>query len=90
MKKIEGIRFKPGGKVYDFDCGAFVLKQGDSVIVETEQGLGFGTVAFPPLSEMVILQIQRPTLAKYSRLNEQVQLALVEPPADWQEQELFE
>jgi cell fate regulator YaaT (PSP1 superfamily) len=48
MKKIVGIRFKPTGKVYDFDCGAFVLKQGDHVIVETEQGLGFGTVVVPP------------------------------------------
>jgi cell fate regulator YaaT (PSP1 superfamily) len=52
MKKIVGIRFKPTGKVYDFDCGAFVLKQGDHVIVETELGLGFGTVVVPPsLSE---------------------------------------
>jgi cell fate regulator YaaT (PSP1 superfamily) len=49
MKKVVGIRFKPGGKVYDFDCGAFVLKQGEAVIVETEQGLGFGIVAFPSL-----------------------------------------
>ena len=48
MKKIVGIRFKPAGKVYDFDCGAFVLKQGDHVIVETEQGLGFGTVVVLP------------------------------------------
>ncbi|MFC1886044.1 stage 0 sporulation family protein [Thermodesulfobacteriota bacterium] len=48
MKKVVGIRFKAGGKVYDFDCGAFVLERGDAVIVETEQGLGFGTVAFPP------------------------------------------
>jgi cell fate regulator YaaT (PSP1 superfamily) len=48
MNKIVGIRFKPTGKVYDFDCGAFVLKQGDHVIVETEQGLGFGTVVVPP------------------------------------------
>ena len=48
MKKIVGIRFKPAGKVYDFDCGAFVLKQGDCVIVETEQGLGFGTVVVEP------------------------------------------
>jgi cell fate regulator YaaT (PSP1 superfamily) len=48
MKKIVGIRFKPAGKVYDFDCGAFVLKCGDHVIVETEKGLGFGTVAVPP------------------------------------------
>lgn len=48
MGKIVGIRFKPGGKIYDFDCGAFVLYSGDAVIVETEKGLGFGTVAVPP------------------------------------------
>ena len=48
MKKIVGIRFKPAGKVYDFDCGAFVLNQGDTVIVQTEQGLSCGTVAVPP------------------------------------------
>lgn len=46
--KKAGIRFKPAGKVYDFDSGAFVLKLGDPVIVETEQGLGFGVVAVPP------------------------------------------
>jgi len=40
-----GVRFKPGGKIYDFDCGVFVLHLGDPVIVETEKGLGFGTVA---------------------------------------------
>jgi len=48
MHKIVGIRFKPAGKLYDFDCGAFVLKQGDHVIVETEKGLGFGVVIVPP------------------------------------------
>ncbi len=48
MKKIVGVRFKPAGKVYDFDCGAFVLNMGDPVIVETEQGLGFGLVAVSP------------------------------------------
>jgi cell fate regulator YaaT (PSP1 superfamily) len=48
MNKAVGIRFKPAGKIYDFDCGAFVLKAGDHVIVETDQGLGFGTVAVPP------------------------------------------
>jgi cell fate regulator YaaT (PSP1 superfamily) len=50
MIKVVGIRFKPGGKVYDFDCGAFVLKRGDHVIVETEQGLGFGMVIVSPVS----------------------------------------
>ncbi|QTA90277.1 PSP1 domain-containing protein [Desulfonema magnum] len=48
MTKIVGIRFKPAGKVYDFDAGVFVLNQGDPVIVETEQGLGFGRVTVPP------------------------------------------
>lgn len=48
MKKAVGIRFKSAGKVYDFECGAYVLNPGDHVIVETEQGLGFGTVAVMP------------------------------------------
>ena len=46
--KIVGIRFKPAGKIYDFNCGAYVLKVGDEVIVETEHGLGFGLVATSP------------------------------------------
>lgn len=48
MGKKVGIRFKSGGKIYDFDCGAFVLELGDPVIVETEKGLGFGTVTVAP------------------------------------------
>jgi cell fate regulator YaaT (PSP1 superfamily) len=48
MGKTVGIKFKTGGKIYDFDCGAFVLQIGDEVIVETEQGLGLGTVAQIP------------------------------------------
>ena len=48
MDKVVGIRFKPAGKIYDFSCGSFVLKTGDHVIVETENGLGFGLVATPP------------------------------------------
>ena len=50
MNKKVGIKFKPSGKVYDFDCGAFVLERGDQVIVETEQGLGLGTVAVDPVT----------------------------------------
>lgn len=48
--KIIGIRFKPAGKIYDFICGAYVLKAGDHVLVETENGLAFGTVARPPVT----------------------------------------
>jgi len=55
MNKKVGIKFKFTGKVYDFDCGAFVLNRGDKVIVETEQGLGFGQVAVDP----VIYQIEK-------------------------------
>ncbi len=45
MAKIIGVRFKPAGKIYDFDPGAFVPRPGDGVIVETDQGLAFATVA---------------------------------------------
>ncbi len=48
MKKIAGIKFKNGGKVYDFESFALVLNIGDKVIVETEQGQGFGIVEIPP------------------------------------------
>jgi cell fate regulator YaaT (PSP1 superfamily) len=48
MSKKVGVRFKSGGKIYDFDSGAFVLNLGDPVIVETERGLGFGVVAVSP------------------------------------------
>jgi cell fate regulator YaaT (PSP1 superfamily) len=48
-KKMVGVRFKAAGKVYNFDCGAFVLKEGSEVIVETEHGLSFGAVVIPPV-----------------------------------------
>jgi len=48
MAKTVGIRFRTQGKVYDFDVGHFVLSPGSHVIVETEQGLAFGTVVTPP------------------------------------------
>jgi cell fate regulator YaaT (PSP1 superfamily) len=48
MGKTVGIRFRPQGKVYDFDVGHFVLSPESHVIVETEQGLAFGTVVTAP------------------------------------------
>ncbi len=48
MTKVAGVKFKTAGKIYDFKSDAFVLNSGDRVIVETEQGLGFGTIAKPP------------------------------------------
>lgn len=48
MKRKVGVRFNSVGKIYDFECGAFVLEKGDSVIVETDHGLGFGTIVTTP------------------------------------------
>lgn len=52
--------------MYHFDSGAFVLKPGDSVIVETDQGLGFGVVVIPP-AEFDETRLKRP-LKKIFRL----------------------
>jgi cell fate regulator YaaT (PSP1 superfamily) len=46
--KIVGVRFQNSGPVYDFDCGHFVLKCADLVIVKTEQGTGLGKVVRGP------------------------------------------
>jgi len=39
-----GIRFRPAGKIYDFDPGPLVLARDDRVLVETERGAALGTV----------------------------------------------
>ena len=69
MNKKVGIKFKPSGKIYDFDCGAFVLNPGDHVIVETEQGLGFGTVTVAPV-EFENKSPDRPLKKVYRMANE--------------------
>ena len=88
MKKIVGIRFKPAGKVYDFDCGAFVLNQGDAVIVQTEQGLSYGTVAVPPV--MIENEKADKKLKKVYRLaSEQDEQKLAKIAADQKRAHLF-
>jgi cell fate regulator YaaT (PSP1 superfamily) len=47
MVNVTGVKFKTAGKIYDFNTNTLVVKLGDRVIVETEQGLGFGIVAVP-------------------------------------------
>ncbi len=47
MVNVTGVRFKTAGKIYDFNSNALTVNIGDRVIVETEQGLGFGTIAIP-------------------------------------------
>jgi cell fate regulator YaaT (PSP1 superfamily) len=43
-----GIRFRPSGKIYEFDPGPLVLERDDQVLVETERGAAVGTVVVPP------------------------------------------
>jgi cell fate regulator YaaT (PSP1 superfamily) len=50
MDHVIGVRFKPAGKIYDFNSGSLILNIGDYVIVETENGPGLGTVASPSAS----------------------------------------
>ncbi len=45
MPKVVGVRFHGTGKAYHFDPGDYLLHQGDSVIVETVQGMELGIIA---------------------------------------------
>jgi len=44
MALVAGIRFKPAGKIYYFECSEFDLAAGDQVIVETARGIELGNV----------------------------------------------
>ncbi|MGC2422923.1 MAG: stage 0 sporulation family protein [Nitrospirota bacterium] len=41
---VVGVRYREGCKVYNFDAGGLSLSVGDTVIVDSEQGLGVATV----------------------------------------------
>lgn len=47
MKKIVGIGFKDGGKIYWFNPNFLNVKVGDKVVVETVRGLELGYVVMP-------------------------------------------
>lgn len=44
MPEVVGIRFKRCGKIYNFEVDGIDIKQGDSVVVESEFGVGIGRV----------------------------------------------
>jgi cell fate regulator YaaT (PSP1 superfamily) len=48
MNKIVGVRFEKYGTVRAFDTGHFVLKKGDRVLAETQNGLTLGVVCTVP------------------------------------------
>ncbi|MBN1829752.1 MAG: stage 0 sporulation family protein [Deltaproteobacteria bacterium] len=43
MTRVVGVSFKDQGKVYSFDAGDHVIRKNDKVIVDTENGMAFGT-----------------------------------------------
>ena len=45
MIETVGIRFKDGGKIYDFDADGKKFEKGDYAIVETVRGMECGIVA---------------------------------------------
>jgi len=47
--KVVGIKFRDHGRIYDYDSTAFVLKERDIVMVDTEHGPELGFVARVPM-----------------------------------------
>ena len=47
--RVVGVKFRDHGRIYDYDSTAFVLKERDIVMVETEHGPELGFVARTPL-----------------------------------------
>ncbi len=45
MPWVVGVRFKPAGKIYNFECPELDISIGEDVIVETIRGIEYGTVA---------------------------------------------
>ena len=44
MFNIVGVRYREGCKIYNFDAGDLALSMGDTVIVDSDQGVGVATV----------------------------------------------
>jgi cell fate regulator YaaT (PSP1 superfamily) len=44
MPNIVGVRFKPCGKIYDFEVDGLEVKKGDLVVVESELGINLGNI----------------------------------------------
>jgi cell fate regulator YaaT (PSP1 superfamily) len=44
MPEVVGVRFKPGGKIYNYEVDGFEVDPGTQVVVESEMGLSLGVV----------------------------------------------
>ena len=52
MSQILGVKFNDYGQVYYFSSGPFVVREGQHVIVKTDQGMGLGKVALTKQAPM--------------------------------------
>jgi cell fate regulator YaaT (PSP1 superfamily) len=44
MPDVVGVRFKPCGKIYDFEVNGLEVRKGDLVVVESELGINLGNI----------------------------------------------
>jgi cell fate regulator YaaT (PSP1 superfamily) len=70
MAKIVGVRFRSGGKVYNFDPGDLDLKIDDLVIVETENGLLCGKIA-GSLQQVSLDYLKKPLKKVHRKVTEE-------------------
>lgn len=49
MIRVVSIQFTPAGKMYHFHAGDLELQPGDRVVVDTDRGMGLGTVVTTPV-----------------------------------------
>src|SRR5713226_8229175 len=54
-----GVRFRPTGRIYDFDPGPLILQRDDRVLVQTERGPALGLVVVPPRPRPAVRPLQR-------------------------------
>lgn len=62
MPEVIGVRFRPCGKIYNFEAEGMELKPGDLVVVESEMGLSIGSVvkkSTPPQEEKELKKVLR-------------------------------
>ncbi len=64
MAMTVGIRFRPGGKVYDFNPGELTLLPGEKVVVETARGYEYGEVARANRTVTSISQPLKPVIRR--------------------------
>ena len=44
MPDVVGVRFKPCGKIYDFEVNGLEVSRGDLVVVDSELGINLGNI----------------------------------------------